>query len=54
MNIPKDCRECGNQGCKAWHYGGTHCKYEKEIYLILNPTKKEEIYIEYEKTTNYR
>lgn len=41
MNIPKNCLECQHKEyCRAPHYGGCRCKYEKEIRtVVLNNMK---------------
>ena len=32
MDVPKDCHECQfTHVCKAWHFGGEKCVYEREI-----------------------
>lgn len=32
MKTPKNCRECKHtHTCRAAHYGGSFCKYAKEI-----------------------
>ena len=32
-NIPQNCRECSHGAeCKGPYYGGSYCKFQKEIY----------------------